>query len=139
VKRVAVAVGALLLLAVLFALSIGLASEGGEEIVALETRAADGEAVVTRLWVVDDGGREWLRAGTPGSGWLARIEANPAVRVTRGDLARDYTAVPVRDPATRDRIHALMREKYGLADRWISLIRDGSGSVPVRLDPADAD
>jgi hypothetical protein len=43
-------------------------------------------------------------------------------------------AVPVHDPAIRDRIHALMRDKYPFADRLISVMRDPSGSVPVRLE-----
>ncbi len=120
--------------AVLFVASIFAISEAGEEIVILRTLEADGSPVETRLWVVEDGGRQWLRAGVPTSGWLLRIEANPAVVVVRAGRAHEYRAVPVRDPAVRDRIHALMRERYGLADRWVSLIRDGSLSVPVRLE-----
>ena len=46
--------------------------------------------------------------------------------------------MPVFDPVLRDRIHRLMRDKYGSADRWISIIRDGGASVPVRLDPPAA-
>jgi hypothetical protein len=49
-----------------------------------------------------------------------------------------YRALPVRQPQVRDRIHALMREKYGMADRLVSLIRDPAQSVPVRLEPLGA-
>ncbi len=120
--------------AVLFVLSTFAASEAGEEIVILRTFEADGSPAETRLWVVEDGGWQWLRAGMPTSGWLLRIGENPAVVVTRAGRTQEYRAVPVREPAVRDRIHALMRERYGLADRWISLVRDGSLSVPVRLE-----
>jgi hypothetical protein len=132
------ALGAALVVAaaILFVASIFAASELGGEKVVLHTVDARGEPVETRLWVVDDGGSAWLRAGAPTSGWLARIEAEPNVLVTRGGKTEARVAVPVHDPAARDRIHALMRAKYGLADRWISILRDASRSVPIRLDPA---
>ena len=137
-RRILVVVAGVVLAAVLFVLSIFLASELGSELVTLGTVGADGATAETRLWIVDDGGSAWLRAGVSESGWLQRIEANPAVVVERGGTTVSYRAVPVPDPARRDRIHRLMREKYGWADRWISIIRDGGASVPVRLDPPRA-
>jgi hypothetical protein len=124
----------LLLLGVAFFASIYIASEYGGEVVVLRTHDGDAERA-THLWVVDDGGFAFLRAGQPTSGWLARIEANPDVTVERGGQTYHFTAVPVHEPVVRDRIHALMREKYPLADRLISVIRDPDCSVPVRLDP----
>ncbi len=88
--------------------------------------------------MVEHEGHSWLRAGVPTSGWLQRIEADPHVTVTRGDETLAYRAVPVRDPETRDLIHALMREAYTFADRYVSLMRDPGGSVPVRLDETPA-
>ncbi|MEX2206259.1 MAG: hypothetical protein WEF50_08540 [Myxococcota bacterium] len=126
-------------LALVMALGIGIfgASELGGEIATLGTSTADGEAS-TRIWVVDDAGHAWLRAGAPGNGWLVRIDANPNVTVERNGVLTRYTAVPVRDdPTLRDRIHALMREKYTWADRIVSALRDGSHSVPIRLDPVE--
>jgi hypothetical protein len=131
------------LLAVLLVVAIALVggifgvSELGGEIVTLGTRAPDGDAH-TRIWVVDDAGHAWLRAGAPGNAWLLRIDANPDVTVERAGVLTRFRAVPVRDdPALRDRIHALMREKYTWADRIVSLMRDGSHSVPIRLDPVE--
>ena len=47
------------------------------------------------------------------------------------------TGVPVtNDPGQPARIHALMRDKYGWADRVVSVIGDRSQSIAVRLDPA---
>lgn len=135
-RRVAMGIGLVLAAGVLFGVSVLLASELGGEVVKLETADAGEAIVATHLWVVDSEGRAWLRAGVPSSGWLQRIEANPRVMLTRDGRSARFLAVPVRDAEARDRIHALMREKYGLADRWISLIRDGSRSVPVRLEPA---
>jgi len=134
VRRVLVIV-----LVVAMALGSGIfgASELGGEIATLHTRAADGEAA-TRVWVVDDAGHAWLRAGAPANGWLVRIDANPDVTLERAGVTTRYRAVPVRDDAAlRDRIHALMREKYTWADQVVSLARDGTHSVPIRLEPVE--
>jgi hypothetical protein len=125
---------AVVVLAVGFVGLIFAASELVPEKVVLHTH--DGAADrTTPLWVVDDGGFAWLRAGVPGSGWLKRIDANPDVTVERGGQTYHFHAVPVREPVIRDHIHALMREKYGWSDRIVSMMRDPNGSVPVRLEP----
>jgi hypothetical protein len=111
------------------------ASELGGEVVTLDTVDASGAHRATHLWVVDDAGFAWLRSGAPGSEWLARIDANPDVEVERGGVLQRVRAVPVRQANVRDRIHALMREKYGWADRLISGVRDPARSVAVRLEP----
>jgi hypothetical protein len=129
--------GVLVAAAILFVGAIFGASEFGGEVVHLHTRDAQGEHV-THLWVVDDAGFAWLRAGMPDSGWLARIQNDPNVTVDRRGETLRFRAVPVHDPAVRDRIHALMREKYPWADRLISSLRDANGSVPVKLEPAGA-
>jgi hypothetical protein len=128
----------LMALAVVFVGAVFAASEFGGEVVDVETVDASGAKHHTHLWVVDDGGFAWLRAGMPSSGWLVRIDANPDVHVTRGGVDHHMKAVPVRDqPAVRDRIHQLMREKYPFADKIVSAMpgRDPNASVPVRLEP----
>jgi hypothetical protein len=120
-------------LVVVFAATIFGASEFGGEVVNLRTDEG-GKERGTHLWVVDEGGYAWLRAGVSTSGWLKRIEASPDVVVERASEAHHMRAVPVHEPAVRDRIHALMREKYQVADRIVSLLRDPAGSVPVRLE-----
>lgn len=131
-------VAVVLVLALAFFAAIFAASEFGGEVVKLETVDANGATHTTHLWVVDDGGFQWLRAGVPSSGWLVRIDANPEVTVERGGVTYRMRAVPVREPVVRDRIHALMREKYPFADRLISVMRDPDGSVPVRLETVQA-
>ena len=118
--------------------SVMVASEVGGEVVTISTWDDGGEPVTTRVWIVDDGGFAWLRAGQAQSGWLARIEAHPEIEVERGGRTETFRAVPVRDAAARDRIHELMAEKYGFADRLISTMRDPKGSVAIRLDPAQS-
>ncbi|HYB43901.1 MAG TPA: hypothetical protein VEL75_19130, partial [Candidatus Methylomirabilis sp.] len=60
----------------------------------------------------------------------------PDVVVERGGRPGRFQATPVREPQVRDRIHQLMREKYGIADWLVSVGRDPARSVPVRLEPA---
>lgn len=129
---------AILGIAVLAGAAIYFASELGGEVAVLTTRDARGVTVETRVWVVEDAGSAWLRAGQPQSGWLTRLEAEPRVELERGGPPRSFRAIPVRDPATRDRVHRLMAEKYGWADRLIGWTRDGTHSVAVRLDPIAA-
>jgi hypothetical protein len=125
----------LLVVALAFGIGIFAASELGGEVVTLHTNGPKGESQ-TRTWVVDEGGFAWLRSGTAGNGWLLRIDADPMVLVERQGESTRFRAVPVRDdPTLRDRIHALMRDKYTWADQLVSLIRDGSKSVPIRLEP----
>ena len=126
--------GLVVALVVVFFAAVFAASEFGGEVVKLDTVDASGAHHVTHLWVVDDGGFAWLRAGVPTSGWLVRIEANPDVTVERGGVTYKMKGVPVREPVVRDRIHALMRDHYGWADRLVSVMRDPNGSVPVRLE-----
>jgi len=123
-----------LLAGVIFLSVVFGASEFGGELVTLHTHAG-GADKTTHLWVVDDGGFAWLRAGVPTSGWLVRIEKDPDVTVERGGQSYHFHAVPVREPAIRDRIHELMRQKYAWSDKIVSLMRDPAGSVPVRLEP----
>lgn len=128
-----------LVLALSFGGSIYGASELGGEIVTLRTRDGAKEAE-TRLWVVDDGGFQYLRAGDPGSGWLQRIGLDPEVVVERNGVATRYRGVPViGDPEQPERLHARMREKYGIADRIVSVLGDRSLSVAVRLVPVSGE
>jgi hypothetical protein len=128
--RIAVAVVALL---GAFGLGVVALSEAGE-VVVLHTAGERGEDHTTRLWVVDVDGAAWLRAGQEGSGWYARLRAQPEVQLQRGEGSLPYRAVPV--PEASERINAAMAEKYGLADRIIALGRREGGSIAIRLDPA---
>ncbi|MAS40364.1 MAG: hypothetical protein CMK33_01450 [Porticoccaceae bacterium] len=110
-----------------------VASETGE-VVVLHATDSDGSVAETRLWVVDHGGRQYLRVGADGSGWYSRIAARPEVRVARGGQAADYLAVA--EPESSERINALMAQKYGWRDDVIGALVGGrEGSIPIRLDP----
>ncbi len=131
-RRIGIALAAVATLLALFYVSQMVASESGE-VVILTTKDAAGRPVETRLWIAEHDGDVWLRAGQLGSGWHARIEMDPDVEVERGGLAAAYLAEP--SPASRAAINALMREKYGWADRYIDAVFDVSDALPIRLVP----
>lgn len=131
-KRVALWIaGSILGLILAFAVVQTLASER-VEVVELFTVDADGEEVVTRLWIVDHGGRPYLRVGANGSWWYERLQDAPNVDVKRGDRRASYRAVPV--PAKSDIVNRLMQEKYTWGDTFFATVfgsRDGS--IPIEL------
>ncbi|MEQ8955874.1 MAG: hypothetical protein RL120_17205, partial [Gammaproteobacteria bacterium] len=103
------------------------------EVVELHTVDSQGEEVSTRLWVVDDGGFAYLRAGvSEGSGWYSRLQQNGDVALTRAGERRNYRTVLRPDKA--DVINRLMREKYTWGDWLIEVLIGGrEGSMPVEL------
>jgi hypothetical protein len=109
-----------------------IAAESGE-VVVLATRDGAGEVHETRLWVVDHEGRSWLRSGSEAAAWYQRLREQPAVEVERGGIQTAFEAVPVVE--TRQEINRLMLEKYGWADRYISMLFGREDAVPIRLDP----
>lgn len=106
--------------------------EWGREVATLRTQRPDGTWQETRLWIVDDGGSAWLHSA--GEAWAKRFEGGPVVEVEREGVTRRYRATPVDGP--HPELHRLLREKYGIADRWVRFIGpDDETVLPVRLDP----
>jgi hypothetical protein len=111
--------------------------EIGNEVVVLRTQDPDGTWYSSRLWIVDDAGHAWLH-GDRGSRWMRNLEARPIVEVDRGGRTVRLRATQL--PGPHPRIHERLREKYGVADRWVRVIgADRESTAPVRLDPVDAD
>jgi hypothetical protein len=126
--------GALLLaaLAALVVLAHLALIEVGREVVTLRTQRPDGTWQATRLWIVDDGGSAWLHSGGPD--WARRFAGDPVVEVERRGRVVRYRARAM--PGPHPRVHALLREKYGVADRWVRLVGpDREDTLAVRLDP----
>jgi len=88
------------------------------------------------LWEVEDEGAIWLRALRRDRKWLDWLREKPQVELEIDGESARYTAEIFDRPDASDRVDALMREKYGWADRlreWVM----GDDTVPVRLEPAD--
>jgi hypothetical protein len=134
-RWIAIAVAALLALFVAFVGTMYMAMESGE-VVVVSAAEPSGTVQSTRLWVVDADGFAWLRTGNPDSAWLARLRADPEIEVVRDGESRRFRAVLTTEPAVRDRINALVLEKYGWAERLLrAVMLEPERATAVRLEP----
>ncbi|MFT6093471.1 MAG: hypothetical protein ACJA2Q_001371 [Pseudohongiellaceae bacterium] len=122
------------LLLVIILLPIGVIQVASERIEVVELHTIDeaGESVTTRLWIVDDGGFQYLRVGADGAGWFSRIESNGEFEVTRSGIRGLYTTVLRHDKSGL--VNDLMRAKYTWGDTVITMLTGTrEGSVPIEL------
>jgi len=131
--RLALLAAGLLAALVVLVSAFGL-DEG--EVVTLQTSNAAGASYDTSVWVIEDAGSLYLRAGRGDATWLARLRERPEIRIERHGERLAFLAVPLDDPAARERVNAAMAAKYGAADRILGRFVDLSRSVPIRLDPS---
>lgn len=131
VKITAWTLGSLVGLVVLLLIVQTLASER-IEVVELHTLDKNGETVITRVWVADHDGYQYLRVGGDGSGWFTRLQANKTVQVTRGDMTKTYETLTRPDKS--DLINDLMQKKYTWGDTFFATMFGGrEGSIPIEL------
>ncbi len=124
---------ALLVLSAAFGALNYLASER-VEVVTLHTVDAAGQPKETRIWVLDHEGRSYIRT-SEGSGWHARLVANPTFEITRDGDRRTYSSA--QRPDLRETLNGLFREKYGWGDAFISMIVGGrEQAIILELVPA---
>jgi len=127
--------GALLTIALVFGIVQTVASER-VEVIELATLDIEGARVVTRLWVVDDEGFQYLRVGQEGSGWFSRISNSSDIEVTRADQSVRYTTVLREDKS--EKINQLMQSKYTWGDTFFAVAFGGrEGSIPIELHAVD--
>jgi hypothetical protein len=121
--------------------------EIGQEVVVVHKRSSDGSVHRARLWIVDAGDYAWLHHGYSDDDWVRHLEVQPILEIERGGQALKYRAVP--DAAADPKVHQLLRQKYGFADR---LVRFWAGTdtekglatgttctaIPVRLERMEA-
>lgn len=106
------------------------------EVVELHTSDAEGMAVTTRLWIVDDAGYQYLRVGADGSGWFTRLQENGQFQLSRNNISSSYRAV--LRPAKSALINDKMQAKYTWGDSLIALlVGSRDGSIPIELHPLD--
>jgi hypothetical protein len=133
IRKIALGAVTLVILAAAVVLGHLALIEVGREVVTLRTQRTDGSWHETRLWVVDDDGAAWLHSA--GADWAKRFEGDPIVELERAGETRRYRAHAV--PGRHPRIDELLREKYGVADRWVRFLApDNDQVLAVRLDPA---
>lgn len=137
-KKIALWVGASILgLTLAFVIAQTLASER-VEVVEVFTMDDGGEELVTRLWVVDHEGYQYLRVAADGSGWFSRLQKKPDIRVGRDDQVLPYRAVP--NPEKSEIVNRLMRDKYTWGDAFFATLFGGrEGSIPIELHQVTSD
>jgi hypothetical protein len=126
-----------LLLALLGFGAVTLYALEGNEVIVLHTRSPDGVARATRTWVVTEGSALWVEAASPERPFYQQLLNDPEVEVERAGNTGRYRANPLSNPDGHVRIRAMLAQKYGWADCWVSFLQDTSRSVAVRLDPLD--
>ena len=130
-----VALGIAAGLVVAFVAITWLALEAGG-VAVVETHAANGSLRATHVWFVEPDGELWLEAGSPQNPWFADLARDPRLSLRKDGHAGDYVAERHDDADSRARIRALLRQKYGVRDRWVGLFVDQSQSLVARLVPA---
>jgi hypothetical protein len=124
------------LLVVAFAAITWWALEAGG-VAVVDTRAPDGARRSTHVWYVERDSELWLEAGSPENAWFQDVQRDPLLVFRAEGASARYVARPVSDPDAQQQVRALLREKYGFRDRWVGLFVAASGSVAVRLLPAE--
>lgn len=110
----------------------------GREVVVLRTRDAGGTPRETRTWVATEDGALFVEAAHAERPFYRQLLADPRVEVVAADgSVRAYRATAVANPDGHRHIRRLLAEKYGWADAWVGVLQDTSGSLEVRLDPAN--
>ena len=103
------------------------------EVATLHTTDGVGKTYTTSIWVIDHGHQIWIRSLDPTSPWLDRLISHPEVQLQRGDALIAYHATPFTHQ--RARVNALMAERYGWAEWFLSKIEGRDEAIPVYLDP----
>ena len=112
-----------------------LASESGE-VVTIYTIDSSNREKITRLWIVEHQGYQYIRSGNLKSGWTQRLVENPHIGMVRNNSRLSYKAELARNE--RAVINKLMEKKYGWADKLISFFFSRDDAVPIRLTPVSS-
>lgn len=123
--------GLLALAPILLGVAIPAAREFGGEVVELTTFEADDTRFVTSVWIAEIDGKLWIRGGDAEAGWVQRLREHPEAKLTRYGQTLDVEAAFVERYAAE--INRAMREKYGWADRVVSVIHDSDHVLAIRL------
>lgn len=105
----------------------------GREVVVLRTFDAGRRPRETRTWIADADGAAWIEAANPERAFLRELAADPDVELRRGGAWRRCRAQVRPNPEGHARIRALLRARYGWADRWVGMLADTRESSAVRL------
>jgi len=115
--------------------AVTLVALEGQEVVVLRTFDAQGVARETRTWIADYQGAAYIEAANGKRPFLRDIAANSKVELVRDGKTETRRATVLPPASGQALVRALLRQRYGWADRWIGRLTDTSESLGVRLDP----
>jgi len=125
-------VGVLLALVAIFGIVQTAASER-VEVIQLHTTNPAGAEKITRLWIVDHEGFQYLR-GEQGSGWFTRIHDNGEFLLTRQGTTESYNFEIKPDKIGI--INQLMQQKYTWGDTFFeTMLGSREQSKAIELHP----
>lgn len=101
------------------------------------TQTREGSERTTHVWYVESDGDVWLETGKPENRWFVDLQNERTLDFSGAGRSGKFIAKPVTDARVRTKIRSLLREKYGIRDRWIGVLFDTSRSIPVHLIPID--
>jgi PPOX class probable F420-dependent enzyme len=122
---------------------------GDQKFVSLTTFKRNGDAVASAMWIVGEDQQLW--AWTPADAWkVKRIRRDPRVTLTGcgrtgkvppGQAVVEATAEVVTDPHQVAHVESLIKRKYGLEFRLVTLIeaiaaRGRKPRFALRIAPA---
>jgi uncharacterized protein len=112
----------------------GLNAFKGQKYLNLETYRKTGQAMLTPVWFVEEGGVLYIRT-LADAGKVKRVRNNPAVRVAPCDMRGRLTGewqhgqASVLDRREDARISAMLDRKYGLMKRLFELFSKRANDV----------
>lgn len=109
------------------------------EVAELVTFDRNGRAIETDLWIVELGGKAWVRAPGADASWLQRVRDNPTAHLVRDEGLVSVRTVSSEDPAVRRAVNRAMQARYGRLERAYSWFRDPERTVPVQLVPISSE
>jgi len=98
-----------------------------ESVILLRTADPDGAARETKVWIVVLDDHAYVR--TNDSRWLANIRRGSAVAIDAGSGPLAVATREVEDEATKTRVEAAFKTKYGLLQRIMSVLRTREPTV----------
>jgi len=105
--------------------------------VRIETRAADGTAHRTIIWVVVEDGHVYVRSVNGATArWYREARQRPVVALHVGRRRVPFTAVPATDAASVAACSAGLARKYRRSYSLASMLKPDILETTLRLDPA---
>lgn len=106
-----------------------------ESVIEVLTSDADGDLRETPVWIVVLEGAGYVRAND--TKWLANIRRGSAVRLRVRGVESGVEATEVTDAGVAARVEEAFKQKYGLLQRLMSLVRTTEPTV-LRLTPLES-